>query len=227
MPTLITSYFAASPVAGDTSTLSTPSFTPSAGEVIVVKAATWDTSVTSGTPSGGSQTYTRYATGPTTGFFCYSTIFAATVTGSPGSMSVTLSAPSATSYHSMTVERWSSAQLAATPATNSVISGNGVASTTITTTAANSVITWVDTDDRSNTTVGRAYLSGATEDGLADGSGSTNSVHYYAYQSAATAGSQTMGMSTPNNQIWSIIGIEILDMQVITNVPATVWLLSA
>jgi len=226
MPTLVNSYFVASPVAGDSSTLSTPAFTPSTGEVIVVKAATWDTGTPSGTPSGGGLTYSRYATGQPGGFFCYCTIFATTVTGSPGSMSVTLSAPAASCYHSMTVERWSGAQLAATPATNATINGSGAPSATITTTGANSIITWVDTDDHSSSPTGRTYLSSATEDGLADGTSQTSSVHYYAYQTAATAGTQTIGMSQPNNQTWTMVGIEV-QAGATGGTPGAVWLLTA
>lgn len=211
MPTLATSYFAQSSTSGDSTTLSTPSFTPSAGEVIVVKAATWDTGTPSGTPSGGGLTYTRQSTAAPGGFAGYCTIFTAVVGGSPSSMTVTLSAPASSCYHSMVVERWSSAQVAGTPATNSAIHGTGAPSATVTTTASNSIITWANVDENSRDPAGRAYLSSATEDGLADGHGSTGSVHYYAYQTAAAAGSQTIGMSVPNTQNWTMTGIEILD----------------
>lgn len=211
MPTLVTSYFAQSVVFGDTSTLNTPSFTPSTGEVIVVKAATWDSGTASGTPSGGSLTYTRRSTAAPGGFNGYCTIFTAPVASSPGSMTVTLSAPAGSSYHSMVVERWLNASVAGTPATNSTITGSGAPSATITTTGANSILTWAIVDENSRDPTGRAYLSSATEDGLADGHVSTSSVHYYAYQTAATAGSQTIGMSSPNTQAWTMTGIEILD----------------
>jgi hypothetical protein len=211
MPTLVTSYFAQSPTGGDTSTLSTPAFTPSNGEIIVVKAATWDTGTPSGTPSGGGLTYSRKATAAPGGFAGYCTIFTSVVSGSPGSMSVTLSAPGSSCYHSMVVERWSGAQVAASPASNATIhGGSGEPSVTITTTAANSIITWANVDENSRDPATRAYLSSATEDGLADGHVGTSSVHYYAYQTAAAAGSQTVGMSAPLNQNWTIIGIEIL-----------------
>jgi hypothetical protein len=211
MPTLVNSYFAQSSTGGDSSTLSTPSFTPSDGEVIVVKAATWDTGTPSGTPSGGGLVYTRRSTAAPGGFAGYCTIFTAVVSGAPGSMSVTLSAPAGSCYHSMTVERWSGAQVAGSPATNSTIHGVGSPpSVTITTTADNSIVTWANVDENSSDPAGRAYLSSAIEDGLADGHTSVSSVHYFAYQTAATAGSQTIGMSTPSNQTWTITGIEIL-----------------
>jgi hypothetical protein len=210
MPTLTASYFAQSATGGDSSTLSTPAFTPVNGEVIVVKAATWDTGTPSGTPSGGGQVYTRQATAAPGGFAGYCTIFTAIVSGSPGSMSVTLSAPAGSCYHSMVVERWSGAQLAGSPATNSTIhGGSGEPSATVTTTAGNSIVTWVNVDENSRDPSTRAYLSSATEDGLADGHVSVSSVHYHAYQTAASAGAQTIGMSAPLNQNWTIAGIEV------------------
>ncbi|HSX42760.1 MAG TPA: hypothetical protein VLF59_01605 [Candidatus Saccharimonadales bacterium] len=191
-----------------------------------MKAATWDTGTPSGTPSGGSLIYTRRITAQPGGFANYATIFTTIVSGSPGSMSVTLSAPGASCYHSMTVERWSHANLAATPATNATVNGgSGPASAAITTTAANSILSWVSTDNNSSDPSGRAYLSGATEDGLADGHTNTSSVHYYAYQTAAAAGSQTIGLSTPANQNWVIAGLEILDVPATNN--AVVWLFRA
>jgi hypothetical protein len=213
MPTLVTSYFAQSSTGGDSSTLSTPAFTPSDGEIIVVKAATWDTGTPSGTPSGGGLTFAQKATAAPGGFAGYCTIFTATVGTSPGSMSVTLSAPAGSCYHSMVVERWSGAQVAASPATNVTIhGGSGEPSVTLSTTANNSIITWANVDENSRDPATRAYLSGATEDGLADGHSSVSSVHYYASQTAGAAGSQTFGMSAPLNQNWTIIGIEILDL---------------
>lgn len=209
MPTLVASYFVASSTSGDTTSLVTSAFTPSNGEVIVVKAATWDTGTPSGTPSGGGLTYTRQATAQPGGFNGYVTIFTTIVSGSPGSMSVTLSPPAASSSHSMVVERWSSARLAASPATNATISGVGTPSATVTTTAANSIVTWANVDDQSNDPTGHTYLSSATEDGLSDGHVGSGSVQYYAYQTAASAGAQTIGMSLPTGQKWTMLGIEV------------------
>jgi hypothetical protein len=212
VPSLVASYFVQSPVGGDSSTLSTSAFTPSNGEVIVVKAATWDTGTPSGTPSGGSLTYTQRAIGQPGGFNGYCTIFTTIVSGSPGSMSVTLSAPAGVCYHSMVVERWSNAQLAGSPATNSTITGNNTnPSATVTTTASNSIVTWVNVDETNSDPLGRVYLSGATEDGLADGHTGPSSEQYYAYQTAAAAGAQTIGMSSPAVQKWTMVGIEVLD----------------
>jgi hypothetical protein len=209
---LINSYFSVSPVngiGGDSSSLSTTSFTPSNGEIIVVKATTWDTGTPSGTPSGGGLTYTRRATAAPGGFNPYATIFTAVVSGSPGSMSVTLSPPASSSYHSMCVERWAGAQLAATPATNAVIAGTTTMSTTIDTVAANSIVSWTAVDQSNQNPAGRVYLSSAVDEGVGDGHVNDNDVMYHAYQQAGAAGTQTMGISSPVITKWVLAGIEI------------------
>lgn len=210
-PTLATTpYFSASSTNGDTTTLATPSFTPADGEVFVIKVSTWDTAVASGTPSGGSLTYTSRVTIAPGGFSSYARIFTAEVGTSPGSMTITLSAPASASYHTMCVERWTSAQLAGTPATNSASYGSpGAPSSSLTTAAAGSIVSWVAVDAQSVSPTGRAYLASATEDGFGDGSGQGSSVVYAAYQAAASAGAQIYGMSAPTGQKWVMAAIEV------------------
>ncbi|MCP2339170.1 hypothetical protein [Actinomadura rupiterrae] len=206
-PSLVTSY-AVYANASNTTTLTTTTFTPSNGEVLVVKLATWDTAVSMGAPTGGSQTFTSRNIVAPGGFNNWCGIYTAVVSGSPVNMTVS-STPSATSWHSMVVERWSGATLAASPAVNATTSGTGTCSTTLTTTAANSVVSWTSADASDKDPSTRAYLSSATEDGLQDGHVGNNMVAYYAYQSAATAGSQTMGLSAPTPQTWVLAGIEV------------------
>lgn len=213
-PSLVTTpyYVESNKTVGDTSTLVTPSFTPSNGEVIVIKTTTWDTATASGTPSGGSQTYTSRITEAPGGFSSYGRIFTTVISGSPGSMTVTLSAPAATCYHAMVVERWTSAQLAGTPATNgSAYSSASAPSANITTAANNSIVSWLCADSQAVSPSTRAYRSSATEDGLGDGSASTSGVFYFAYQTAATSGSQTYGLTAPSTMKWILAAIEIQD----------------
>lgn len=210
-PTLITSYFVNSGTSGSgtTTTLTTPSFTPSNGEVIVVKACTWDRATAMGTPTGGSQTYTSQVVNTDSGFHGWAGIWTTVVSGSPGSMTIS-SAPAAASHHAIVVERWSAAQLAGTPASCSASAGSASApSTTITTAAANSIVSFIDLDENAGTATGRAYQSSATEDGLSDGYTGANATFYFAYQVAASAGSQTVGMTAPSTQIWQIVGVEV------------------
>lgn len=205
-------YYAESPVqpsgGGDSNTLVTPSFTPADGEVIVVKATTWDTATASGTPSGGGLTYTSQVVSAPGGFNAYARIFTAVVGVSPGSMTITLSAPAAACYHSMSVERWPNAQLAATPATNAS-QVSGAPSATITTTGTGSAVSWVMADVLSVDPSTRAYRSSATETALGDGHTNVAAVYYFAYQAAAAPGAQTYGLTAPTGTKVAAAAIEI------------------
>jgi hypothetical protein len=189
-------------------TLTTSAFTPSNGEVIIVKGTTWDTGTTSGAPSGGSQTYTKRAEEAPGGFNCYAVVYTATVSGSPGSMSISTT-PSQACEHVMVVERWSGAQLAVTPPTVTGTGNNTGVSANITTTALNSVISFCNADDGNNDPTSRAYLLSATEDGFFDGHIGNNTVQYHAYAAVTTATTYTVGMSAPAAQKWVLAGVAI------------------
>lgn len=206
--TLIASYIVRD-TGANTGTLVTPSFTPSNDEVIVVKGTTWDTGTNYGSgPTGGSQTFLKRVEAAPGGFNAYAVVWTATVSGSPGSMTVSMT-PSASSRHSMVVERWTG-RLAATPAVNSPVSGSGTPSTTVTTTGAGSAVSWCNSDVFSRNPSTRAYLSSAIEEDCYDRSSNSDGVWYYAYQAAATAGAQTVGMSAPGSQGWALAAVEIL-----------------
>jgi hypothetical protein len=211
-PTLTASYYVQSS-GTSTAAVTTASFTPSNGEVIIVKLETYDTSIAMGAPTGGSQTYTSRLLVAPGGFRPWVGLYTATISGSPGSMTIS-STPGASARYSMCVERWSSAQLAATPVTNSggtTNGGSGAASSSLTTTAANSVLSYVAGDAQSLDPSTRAYLASATQDGLRDDHVGANGVGYHAYQAVAAAGSTSFGLSAPTGMQWDIAGIEILD----------------
>ncbi|OJY47602.1 hypothetical protein [Pseudonocardia sp. 73-21] len=206
--TLIASYVVHD-TGANTGALVTPSFTPSNDEVIVVKGTTWDTGTNYGAgPTGGGQTFSKRVEAAPGGFNAYAVVWTATVAGSPGSMTVSMT-PSAASRHSMVVERWTG-RLAATPAVNSPLSGSGTPAATVTTTGAGSVVSWCSSDVFSRNPATRAYLSSATEEDCYDRSTNSDGVWYYAYQAAATAGAQTVGMSAPGSQGWVLAAVEIL-----------------
>jgi hypothetical protein len=209
-PALITSYLVTSSTNG-TSSLVTSAFTPTNGEVIVVKASTSDAGTVVGTPTGGSQTYTLRGS-VTSGSFCYAVLYTAIVAGSPGSMTITVPFSGDSGRRSMLVERWSNATLDATPAVNATKTGSGAPSATLTTEANNSVVSWVNADWNANAPGSRAYRSSATELGIHDQSAAADNqyVGYYAWQSTATAGSQTLGMTAPTGQAWSLVGVEVM-----------------
>ena len=219
-PSLIASYFLQQNTTG-TATLTTASFTPANGEVIIVKLGTWDTGNAMSAPTGGGQTYASRLIVAPGGFKEWCGIYTATISGSPGAMTIS-SSPPVSGRYSMVVERWSSATLDTTPATNSggtVVGVSSAAASTLTTTAANSVISWVCTDVNSTDPVTRAFLGSGTEDGLRDGHSGANGVEYFGYQPVASAGATSFGLSAPTTMSWSIAGIEIKDA---TSVDATI-----
>jgi hypothetical protein len=197
------------PYSGNNSnTLTTPSITVSNGDVIVVKMQTWATATAMGSVTGGGQTWTSQVVEAPGGFNGWVGISTTTITGSPGSMTVSAT-PAASCGHSMVVERWTNAQLAATPAVGSGTAATSSPSATVTTTAANSVVSWLVYDNNNRDPAARAYLSSAVDEALDDNHTGTNGVTYYAYQQAPSAGSQTIGLSAPNTMQWVIAGIEI------------------
>lgn len=212
-PSLIASYLVQS-AGADTTSLVTPSFTPLNGEVIVVKAVSADTPLTFNIPTGGSQTFTSRAVS-TAASNCPSAIYTAVISGSPGLMTVTLAYGGSGAWHSMVVERWTGAQLAGAPATNSTKTGTGAPSATVTTTGANSIVTSCEGDWSATAPGTPAYRSSALEDngGAPNGHLTVSGQYtaYYFYQSAASAGAQTIGLTAPGGQTWAMIGIEIQD----------------
>lgn len=211
MPTLAASFTVVS-AASDLTTLTTASFTPTVGDVIVVKAATENSNTHVGTPSDGQgNAYTSRATS-TVVSTCEAKVFTA-VTASAASMTVSCTFTTTSGFHSMTVERWTGAALAGTPAVNGTKTGTGAPTSTITSTLAGSVITWCNGDFAAVSPASRTYnTTSATpsEEGLHDKSGTGNYVSYFAWQTAASAASQTFGLTAPTGQTWTLLAIEIL-----------------
>lgn len=196
--------------AADTTTLTSPSFTPSNGEFLVVKLTTWGTADGMNAPSGGSQTYS--ITGPSApgGFSGWCAIYTATVSGSPGSMTVSAAVATANATrHSMVVERWPvGSSLGGTVVADcGGVSSNQSAS--LTAAGTNSNASWCAVDELSLDPTSRTYLLSATEDGIYDGHVGSNSVQYFAYASLTTAGAYSVGMSAPANQRWNLVGLEV------------------
>lgn len=211
-------YFVPS-AAADTSNLVTATLSPTPvnGDTLVVKLTTWDTANPMGAVTGGGQTYNIRNTAAPGGFNCWARILYATISGSPGAFAVTGAGTATNSRHCMVVEHYLAANgysTAATPATNATVNGaGGPPSAAITTTQANSVLSWCSVDNQSLDPASRAYLLSATEDGLGDFHVGSNTVQYFAYANGAaitTAGSYSIGMSAPSPQTWVMVGMEVL-----------------
>ena len=188
-------------------TLTSSSFTPATGNIVVVKAVTENSASTfniTSTPSGGGLVYTSQVSN-SAAINCWTGIWTAPVTSGGTAQTVSLAGPTGGAAHWMlVVEVWAGAQLAATPATCDTQS-TGAPSTTLTTATVNSVVSWCD-GDYAGISGSAAYQSGATQDGLVQ---DTHYAAYSAYQTAPVQGSQTLGMTTPAGQTYSVLGVEI------------------
>jgi len=192
-----------------TLTLTTASFTPGVGELIIVKAAIENSYTTFDDPTttGGGITWTKQYEAAVANT-CVATIWSGLVTvgGSGITVSLKTVGGSSNAWTSMVVERWTGAQLAVSPAIG-YLSGQST-TTTMTTTGTGSVISYVDGDWNAITPGTPVYASGAIQENIHDKSPSVY-VAYYAYQAAPTAGTQTFGLTAPTNRVDTLLGIEI------------------
>jgi hypothetical protein len=189
-----------------TTSVVTASFTPPSGAVIVAKAATADSAtlaVSSITSSGPTMT-SRVSNAA--GSHCAVAIY--TGIGAGAAITVTANFTGTGAQRALVVEVWTSAQLAATPATHQLASSaTGAPSDTITTTGTGSVVSWLNPDWSAIDGTSRTYRSSATETGYHFLTGFFTV--YNAYQAAASAGSQTYGLTAPTGQTWNLAAIEI------------------
>lgn len=195
----------------DTSTLTSAAFSPANGDVLVVKATTWDRTVSMGTPTGGGQTYQAAQISAPGTFAGWSGTWVCTVAGSPAPFSIS-STPSASARHSMVVERWGSAFVAAVPAVFTATQATSATmSAPFTTTAPNSVISFAMAELNSRDPAGRTWSPvTVVEDGLNDGHLGSNSVQYFGYAPIPAAGATSIDLTVPAGSLnWTISGVEI------------------
>lgn len=207
--TLVTSYQLKSSAQG-TTPLVTTSFTPSNGEVITVTWETFDPAITMTITNSGSQTIAQKILEQPGGFNGTCGINAGTIAGSPGSMTIT-GTPSASARYSMTVERWSGAQLAGTPVTDGNTATTGPIQSNLTPTGgAGGVIVWVGQDSQSVDPSTRAYAGSGTDDGTRDDHVGSNGVGYHGYQTITGNTSQAYGLTAPTGVVkWVLAGLEV------------------
>jgi hypothetical protein len=195
-------------VYGDTlalTSLATASFTPPSGSIVLAKVVCSDASETSTTPTG--LTFTSRVNVGTSAASTRVALY--TATGAGSSVTVTAAFGGSGQSRALIVEVWTGAQLAGTPATGSVLAGSGAPTNTITTVAANSVVSWVDGDWGAIDGTTRTYRSSATETAYHRVTG--QDTVYAAYQAAASAGSQTYGLTAPAGQSYTMGAVEIQD----------------
>jgi hypothetical protein len=216
-PNPVASDFQLSP-GNDTSTLTSSAATvsPAAGDVIVVHLSTWSSTDPMNAPTGGGQTFTPAQISAPGGFNGWAATYVCTVSGSPGSFSITATMPTAT-RHMMAVQRFNSATVAATPAVLSapvsgVAGSPGSVALNITTTAPNSVVCWNLVDLSSSDPAGVTYApAGSTQIGLYDAHVGSNSVQYAVRSPViASAGLTHPGLTVVSGALtWVASGVEI------------------
>src|SRR5690606_37202980 len=123
-----------------------------------------------------------------------------------GSMSVSVSWWGQSGHHGMIVERWANAMVDALPASNSTLRGTGTPNVSVTPTTELSVVTWLNVDW--NVASGSAsYRSSATQ---TQSSSTSNIKAWAAYQEPEDTNPQTVGMTAPTGQRWTLAAIELL-----------------
>jgi hypothetical protein len=185
--------------------LVTASFTPPSGSILVVKVTSSDSAQTHSTPTATGLTFTPR---PNVGPASSTRVSLWTAVGAGSAVTVTAAFGGGSQARGLSVEVWTGAQLATTPAVHSIGPGSGAPSDSLTTVAANSVVSWVS-GDWAAVAGARTYRSSATEQGYHTATGLWT--HYSAYQSAASAGAQTYGMTAPTGQTYTMASIEIQD----------------
>jgi hypothetical protein len=186
-----------------TASLVTASFTPPSGSIVVAKVTTADSGTTVSGVTGLSFTsQANLHPGSST------TVSLWTAVGAGASITVTAAFAGAGNARGLSVEVWTGAQLAGTPAVHTIGPSSGAPIDTITTVAANSVVSWVN-GDWAAIAGARTYRSSATEQGYHTLAGQWT--HYSAYQAAASAGSQTYGLTAQTGQTYTMAAIEIQD----------------
>jgi hypothetical protein len=129
-----------------------------------------------------------------------------TAVGAGSAVTVTAAFGGTGTHRMLAVKVWTSAQLAGTPATHSLVFAGSAPSDAITTAAAGSVVDWSG-GDWAQITGARTYRSSAVEDGYHTSAGQYTG--YAAHQAAASAGSQTYGQTAPTGQTSTLVSVEV------------------
>jgi hypothetical protein len=202
---LAASYNVNSAGAASNQTVTTASFTPATGELIVVKSICDSTNTIAGTPvaTGGGITWVKRAENRVAST-AYGSIWTGIVTSGGVAITISVTISGNSGYISMTVERWSGAQLSNSPSV-CYVNGSGAPTANMTIVGTGSYISWLNGDWNSQTGA-VTYTGTATQDGYVGVSGEYTA--YAAYQTAS-AGATTIGMTAPTGQIYTLLGIEI------------------
>ena len=202
-----------------TSPRTSSSLTVAAGDVLVVLAA--------GSSSNGalsvsdSASLTWSGTSVTTSGYTPVYLWTATVV-TAGSLTVTVTRASGSSYYGFVVLKAASCGGVGTPVTGSGTSGGP--SLAITTTTDNSAIAYISGDYNSVSVTSRAWRQVNSVNPTEDYVGTPSSSLYIAhYGDAGTANSKTAGLSAPTGQKWSVVAVELKPTARVTKTLDVSW----
>lgn len=195
--------------ARDTSTLSSGSISANAGDVFIIKLVAEDTPLTIAAPTCSGQTVALIASS-TAASNCPVSLYKMTVSGSPGTVTISCTFTGSGRWHMAVFNRWTGCTIAGTPAVNATKTGGTTPSATLTTTAANSAID-VSVGDWNAVAPGTpAYRLSAVQDALHDKTTANYAGYGFHTLDAGATGAKTIGMTAPTGQAWTMIGVEIL-----------------
>lgn len=195
---------------GSAADLVTASFTPATGETLVILGVTEDSAFTFGTPTNTANTITwtsRKVNNPASN--TYTAIWSGNVTAGGSACTVALPLLGGSGRKSMALLRFSSAQIAASPATSGT-NGSGAPTGTIVTTGTNSFVAIANGDWAAVANGSPTYVSSSGTP-VEDFKTTTTGIYsaYFWHQPAATAGTQNIGITAPTGQTYNLIALEV------------------
>ncbi len=190
------------------SSITTPSFSPAAGELIVVKCVVADFAQPLNAPADSASALTFTQRLHTDQQSLISDIWTAPVVTAPGPITITITDGSASALLKMAVERWTGAKLAASPVVDDENGSGGTPGGTITTTKASSVVTWLLGARGATPT---AWITTSATPAVEAISNIPLDAYSHLYQPAPSAGAQSYGVSAPASGFtsWHISAMEI------------------
>lgn len=197
--------------AADNTTLTKSSYAVNNGDIIALGGTTWDTTHGMSTPTCSGQTVNTAEVAAPGGFNGWAGAWWIKVSGSPGTITISMApADTANTRHTLFGQKWTGADVDATPAVNATVTATGTtAAVGLTTAHDSSAIAYFYVDDNSRDPASTTYQSGATQVDIYDGHVGSNSVQADAWQPATTAGAQTIGISNSASLALCIVGFEI------------------
>jgi hypothetical protein len=179
-------------------------------QLLVVKAVGGDNGLTVATPTGGGLAYAPQADYAPASSARVAVWTAKATSTQTFSLSTTW-AGTASAAHSMVVEVWEFADVAASPVLVQA-NGSGSPAASLTTSAPDGAVSWASGDWNAVDGAGRVYDE-STETVHEEGYRRTavSYTAYYAYQDTPTVRPHSLGLSAPTGQQYTLVGIEILD----------------